>query len=78
MIWVAFAAGIFIGIFLIFFVSGLVLYLESNRERKLRFYCPRCHSKLLKTDTQGLRCSNGCYGSEFDLWLDLQQRMKRE
>jgi len=43
-----------------------------------RITCPKCGRVLALTETDGLWCDNGCYGSEFELWEALQERARQE
>ena len=42
--------------------------------------CPKCKGILVKTEADGLWCTNQCYVSEFALWEALQahKSMKEE
>ena len=39
--------------------------------------CPKCGGQLEPTETEGYWCPNGCYESEYDVWLAFQEQEKR-
>lgn len=38
------------------------------------YKCPKCGEDLIKTEADGLWCNNGCYESEYALWVALQEK----
>lgn len=46
-----------------------------NRDSRI-YKCPECGEDLVETETDGLWCNNGCYESEYELWVALQEAKK--
>lgn len=48
------------------YCGSIGFYLEV-----LKMKCPKCGKELSKTETNSLWCENGCYESEYALWVAL-------